>query len=67
MDKPELNFCFHNPNTAAETADLLVRLLAEAQWPKLERLLLEAAGAGAPPPAAVTPGGLPAAAEQPPL
>ena len=41
LDKPPLNFRFHNPNTTEDTVDFLVKLLAEANWHKMQQLLLE--------------------------
>ena len=39
MTKPKLNFRFHNPNTAEDTAEVLVKLLIAANQPKLERAI----------------------------
>ncbi len=38
-----LQFCFHDPNPAAITADFLLRLLVQANQPRLEALLRQAA------------------------
>lgn len=41
MKQQKLNFRFHNPNTAEDTADYILRLLLEANREKLEQLLRE--------------------------
>ena len=43
MKKQQLRFHFHNPNTMAEAADYILKALVEANIPKLERGLREAA------------------------
>ena len=43
MKKRNLNYCFHNPNSAEDTADFLCKLLVEANAGKVERAIEEAA------------------------
>ena len=42
MKQRKLNYCFHNPNTAEDTAEFLCKLLIEANAGKVERALQEA-------------------------
>ena len=44
MKKRKLTYQFHNPNTAEATADMLVKVLIEANAGKVERAIREAAG-----------------------
>ena len=43
MKRMKLNYCFHNPNSAEDTADFLCKLLIEANAGKVERVIEEAA------------------------
>lgn len=43
MKQRKLNYCFHNPNSAEDTADFLCKLLIEANADKVERAIKEAA------------------------
>ena len=43
MKQRKLNYCFHNPNSAEDTADFLCKLLVEANAGKVERAIEEAA------------------------
>ena len=43
MKKTKLNYRFHNPNSAEDTADFLCKLLIEANAGKVERAMEEAA------------------------
>ena len=43
MKQRKLNYRFHNPNSAEETADFLCKLLIEANAGKVERAIEEAA------------------------
>ena len=43
MKQRKLNYRFHNPNSAEDTADFLCKLLIEANAGKLERVIEEAA------------------------
>ena len=43
MKQRKLNYRFHNPNTAEDTAEFLCKLLIEANAGKVERALQEAA------------------------
>ncbi len=43
MKQRKLNYHFHNPNSAEDTADFLCKLLIEANIGKVERALEEAA------------------------
>lgn len=43
MKQRKLNYRFHNPNSAEDTADFLCKLLIEANIGKVERALEEAA------------------------
>ena len=43
MKKRKLNYRFHNPNSAEDTADFLCKLLIEANAGKVERAIEEAA------------------------
>ncbi len=38
----KLTFRFHNPNSDEVTADFLIKLFAEVNRPRVERLILEA-------------------------
>ena len=42
MKDRKLNDCFHNPNSAEDTADFLCKLLIEANAGKVERAIEEA-------------------------
>lgn len=39
MKQQKLNYRFHNPNTAEDTADYILKLLLEANCEKLEQVL----------------------------
>lgn len=43
MKQRKLNYRFHNPNSAEDTADFLCKLLIEANTGKVERAIEEAA------------------------
>ena len=43
MKQRKLNYRFHNPNSAEDTADFLCKLLIEANAGKVERAIGEAA------------------------
>ena len=43
MKQIKLNYRFHNPNSAEDTADFLCKLLIEANAGKVERAIEEAA------------------------
>ena len=43
MKKRKLNYRFHNPNPAAETADYLLKILIEANTEKVQSAIQEAA------------------------
>ena len=43
MNKRKLNYRFHNPNSAEDTANFLCELLIEANAGKVERAIEEAA------------------------
>ena len=43
MKKRKLNYRFHNPNSAEDTAEFLYKLLIEANAGKVERAIEEAA------------------------
>ena len=43
MKQRTLNYRFHNPNSAEDTADFLCKLLVEANAGKVERVIEEAA------------------------
>ena len=43
MKQRKLNYRFHNPNSAEDTADFLCKLLIEANVGKVERAIKEAA------------------------
>ncbi len=43
MKQRKLNYRFHNPNSAEDTADFLCKLLIEANVGKVERAIDEAA------------------------
>ena len=43
MKKRKLNYRFHNPNTAAETADDILGILIEANREKVEQAIQAAA------------------------
>ncbi len=47
MKKRKLNYRFHNPNTAAETANCLLEILLEANTRKVEEAIQKAAGQSA--------------------
>ena len=44
MKKRKLTYQFHDPNTAEATADMLLKVLIEANAGKVERAIREAAG-----------------------
>lgn len=39
MKERKLNYRFHNPNTAADTADYILRVLVEANMGKVEQVM----------------------------
>ena len=41
MDKPKLNFRFHNPNTPEEFTKILLRVCIDANMKKVEQLIRE--------------------------
>lgn len=41
MKRTKLNYCFHNPNSAEDTADFLCKLLIEVNGGKVERAIEE--------------------------
>lgn len=43
MEKTKLNYRFHNPNSAEDTAEFLCKLLIEANRGKVERAMERAA------------------------
>ena len=43
MKRSKLNYRFHNPNSAEDTADFLCKLMIEVNTGKLERAIEEAA------------------------
>ena len=43
MKKRKLNYRFHNPNTAEVTADILLKVLIEANSEKVEKAIQETA------------------------
>lgn len=43
MKKRKLNYRFHNPNPAEVTADILLKVLIEANSEKVEKAIQEAA------------------------
>ena len=43
MKRTKLNYRFHNPNSAEDTADFLCKLLIEVNAGKVERVIEEAA------------------------
>ncbi len=43
MKKRKLNYRFHNPNPAAETADYLLKILIEANTEKVQSAIKKAA------------------------
>lgn len=43
MKKRKLNYRFHNPNTAAKTADYILKVMLEANEKKVERAIQAAA------------------------
>ena len=43
MKQRKLNYRFHNPNPADVTADYILKILIEANVPKVERAIKEAA------------------------
>ena len=43
MKRKKLNYRFHNPNSAEDTADFLCKLMTEVNIGKLERTIEEAA------------------------
>jgi hypothetical protein len=45
VKKRKLNYRFHNPNPAAETADYLLKILIEANAEKVQSTIQEAATA----------------------
>ena len=45
VKKRKLNYWFHNPNPAAETADYLLKILIEANTEKVQSAIQEAAAA----------------------
>ena len=45
MKRRKLNYRFHNPNSAAETVDYLLKILMEANIKKVQLAVQEAANA----------------------
>ncbi len=43
MDKPKLNFRFHNPNTPEELTKILLRVCVDANMKKVEQIISEEA------------------------
>ena len=43
MKERKLNYRFHNPNPAADTADYILRVLVEANMGKVEHVIQDAA------------------------
>jgi hypothetical protein len=43
VKKRKLNYRFHNPNTAAATADYILKILIEANSEKVEKAIQKAA------------------------
>ena len=43
MDKPKLNFRFHNPNTPEELTKILLRVCIDANMKKVEQLISDEA------------------------
>ena len=43
MQKRKLNYRFHNPNSAAATADYILKILIDANSEKVERAIQDAA------------------------
>ncbi len=43
MDKPKLNFRFHNPNTPEELTKMLLRVCIDANMKKVEHIIREEA------------------------
>ena len=43
MDKPKLNFRFHNPNTPEELTKILLRVCIDANMKKVEQIVREEA------------------------
>ena len=43
MKKRKLNYRFHNPNTAEQTADYILKIFIEANAGKVKRAIREAA------------------------
>jgi len=43
LDKPKLNFRFHNPNTPEELTKILLRVCIDANMKKIEHILSEEA------------------------
>ena len=43
MKERKLNYRFHNPNPAADTADYIFRVLVEANMGKVEHVIQDAA------------------------
>jgi hypothetical protein len=43
VKKRKLNYRFHNPNTAAATADYILKILIEANSKKVEKAIQKAA------------------------
>ena len=41
MKKRKLNYRFHNPNTAETTAEILLKVLVEANTKKVEKVVQE--------------------------
>ena len=41
MDKPKLNFRFHNPNTPEELTKILLRVCIDANMKKVEHIIRE--------------------------
>lgn len=43
MDKPKLNFSFHNPNTPEEMTKMLLRVCIDANMKRVEQVIREEA------------------------
>ena len=43
MDKPKLNFRFHNPNTPEELTKILLRVCIDANMKKVEQIIRDEA------------------------
>jgi hypothetical protein len=57
VKKQKLSYRFHDPNTAAQAADILLRLFAAADSVRAEQTLRQSADASGVPGTSGTPGG----------